>query len=272
MSLGFNFSLEEEGWVLVDTIKGGYGAHKTTTGRWNNNKNIKVWEDLDGNKVAELDLTQGKTTLVDYIDLGKVCKYNWSAAIDGVWGYRVLAWDKDLSKTILLHKFLFDNEDKSELVDHINANFPDSYALDNRRCNIRNTPNNTHNVRKYKSNTTGHPNIILNARSQKYNVQVTVGQKRPYCPYYPQGELEDAILCRDTFKVLLHNHKGHLVTEDGYISHCRYILSVYDKYPVPDSRLKNDVLELFRQIKRKDIFDLEDKISEIRQRVKDSIK
>ncbi|AHK11211.1 homing endonuclease HNH [Shewanella sp. phage 1/4] len=272
MSLKFKFDLGKEGWSLIDTLKGGYKEHRTTTGRWNSNKDIKIWGDLDGNKVAELDLTQGKTTLIDCCDLDVVCKHNWSAAKDGEWGYRVVAWDRELSKNILLHKYLFDNGNKVDVVDHINVCFPNSYTLDNRRCNIRNTPNNTHNVRKYKSNTTGYPNIIFNIRSQKYNVQVTVKQKRPYCPYYPQEELEAAILCRDTFKVLLHNHKGHLVTEEDYIIYCKYLLSVYDGMSVPESRLKNDVLELFRKIKLKDTFDLENKITEIRQRVKDSIK
>lgn len=272
MSLDFKFDIEKEGWLLIETIKGGYKAHRTTTGRWNNTKNINIWKDLDGNKVAELDLTQGKTTLIDYLYLDEVCKYNWSAARDGDWGYRVVAWNKTLGKNVLLHKHLFDNDNELDLADHINVCFPDSYTLDNRKCNVRNTQNNTHNVRKYKSNTSGHPNIIFNRRLQKYTVQVTVNQKRPYSPYYHKDELEEALLCRDIFKVLLHNHKGHLITDENYISYCKYILLVYDKDTVPESRIKSDVLELFRQIKLKGTFDLKGKIFEIRQRVKDSIK
>tara|TARA_R110000851_G_scaffold77313_2_gene169909 strand:+ start:2008 stop:2790 length:783 start_codon:yes stop_codon:yes gene_type:complete len=260
MSLDFSFGLGSLGWSLVETLEGGYGNHKSTKGRWNNTKDIFVWKDMEGNLVAELVLTQGVSTIVDYDKLEKICKYNWCAARDAHWGYRVMAHTHSNSR-VLLHQFLFGSEVGT--VDHINTSFPNSYALDNRKNNIRITDKNTHNVRTYKSNTSGYPNIII-TKSGKYNVQVTVNQKRPYTPYYEMSELPAAILCRDLFKVVLHKHKGHNITEEEYIAHKKLILTLYDKTKIAQTKTEFNILELFKQIKLKGTLDLKERLSSFR--------
>lgn len=261
MSLDFKFELGKEGWVLVNVLYNGYKEHKTT---YCNKKDIRIWEDLDGNLVAELDLTQGKTTLVDYCDLEDVCKYNWIAAKDGEWGYRAVKASVD-GKSQLLHRLLYQQENL--IIDHINNAFPNSYALDNRSVNIRHTDKNTHNVRKYKSNSSGHSNIIYCKGRNKLVVQVRLDKKAPYVPYYDKHMLEDALLCRDLFKIVLHEHKGHLLTEEDYREHSQLVIDLFEKKVSPTTKPEKDVVELFRQITKKNTLSLEDKIVQIKDRL-----
>ncbi len=266
MSIHFQFNLADIGWVKLKTLVDGFKNHRSSA-RTSSCKDINIWLDLDGNKVAELTLTQGKTTLIDYEDLEMVCSSNWSAARDSEWGYRAVTGNKDGER--LLHRKLYAKE--GYLIDHINEEFPDSYALDNREVNIRYTNKNTHNVRKYKSNTTGHPNIIFVKRSNKYIVQVRRNKRAPYCPYYTPDRLQEAIQCRDLFKTVLHDHRGQMMDDKMYEDNCKAVIGVYDGILKDDSKPFRDLKVLFDQIKTKKSLDLAAKISEIRERVKKSI-
>ncbi len=270
MSTSFKFNLEKEGWVVVQYHEDGYGNHRTSKGRWSNQKYVTVWETLSGELVAELGLTQGFSCLIDLDDLENVCQHNWVAAKDGGWGIRVGCHNKETKKFTLLHKFLYDKSCmKNQVVDHINEQFTDSYALDNRKVNIRFTDKNTHNVRKYKSNTTGEPNIIVNKRG-KLNVQVTLNEIRYHCPYYDSGEIISAIYCRDLFKIVLHKHKGHNISDTNFIKYSKDVLDVYEGIAKP-SKTTNNLKILFNKIRKIGGFDLDAKISEIRQRVREQL-
>lgn len=267
LSLDFEFDCKSKGWEAVFHYVGGYCNHGSNFSR--NLKGFTVWKTPSGELYAEVLLTQNKSTLIDYDLLDFVCQSNWVAAKDGFWGYRVTRYTpKGEGGDQLLHRLLFkEGCNEGLIIDHINNDFPNSYALDNRRCNIRYTFKNTHNVRKYTTNTSGYTGIIPN-RYNKLTVQVTLDKKRPYVPYYGVDALDDALLCRDMFKVVLHTHYDDMEDRESII---KEIIDLYDGKKLPSSKPEKDTLELFRQIHIKDSLDLPSKIDLLRQRVKDSL-
>lgn len=264
MSLNFSFNCEQKRWKLLDVFEDGYLNHVTNKGRWNNRKDILVWQTDVGDRVAELILTQGYSCIIDYDQLDKVCEFSWSAAKDGDWGIRVIAYCKRTKKCILLHKMLYDTEvPAGYIIDHINTDFPEAYALDNRRCNIRFTKKNTHNVRKYKNNTSGEPNIIIN-KYGKYNVQVTLDQKRLHCPYYEPWELNDAKICRDVFRILLHDYTARQFSDVDLNKYSNIIIQIVDG-TFQEGKLNRNVNILLRKLEKYDLNKYLTTLQEIRQ-------
>lgn len=255
------------GWEEVFHHVGGCNNHGSISSR--NLKGFTLWKTQDCQFYVELLLTQDRSTLIDYDNLVTVCESNWVAAKDSRWGYRVTRF-ASVGEEQLLHRVLFKDKCEEGLtIDHINNDFPESYALDNRRCNIRFTLKNTHNVRKYTTNTTGNTGIIFNKNNNKLTVQVTLDKKRPYVPYYKIEDLEDAIVCRDMFKVVLHTHYDYIAIDSLLV---RSIIDLYDGVKLPSTKPEKDVMELFKQIRIKSSLDLDSKVGSLRQRVKDSIK
>lgn len=260
MSLDFSFDLISKGWKLCFSFRGDYLNHKSTT---SNTKGYDVWKDLAGNKVVELLLTQGKTTLIDFDNLDRVCESNWCAGKDSNWGFRVIRGSVK-GQSQLLHRELHHKHNLT--TDHINEDFPDSYALDNRKINIRYTDKNTHNVRKYKSNKSGHSNILHYKKGDKWVVQVRLDKKSPYAPYYDIDQLQSAITCRNLFKIVLHKHRGHNTDSCQYRKHKELIIRLYDKVAIPTTKPEKDVMELFKQINKKKSLHLREKIDSLRDK------
>lgn len=256
MSLDFSFDCVAKGWRPIFHHVGSCLNHGKSENR--TLKGFTLWETKDGSKVVELLLTQNKSTLIDYDCLSIVCESNWVAAKDSEWGYRVTRY-ANRGEEQLLHRVLFKDDCPEGLtIDHINEDFPESYALDNRKCNIRFTSKNTHNVRKYSSNTSGHTCLIFRKKTGKLTVQVRLNKKTPYTPYYESHDVKSALKCRDMFKVILHKHFKNI---DNLTDVTNKVIDLYDNNVDPCDKPERDVIELFKQIKRKGSLDLESKIT-----------
>lgn len=96
----------------------------------------------------EIQLTQGKATLVDDEDFEYLSQWKWSVAA----GY---ARRKKNNKCILLHRFIMNAPDNMQ-VDHVNMNI-----LDNRKSNLRicTKSQNTANRNKPATNTSGYKGV-----------------------------------------------------------------------------------------------------------------
>jgi hypothetical protein len=80
---------------------------------------------LRGKMTKEIELTQGKITLVDDEDYEYLSQWKWSYLTSGY------ARRKQNNKCVLLHRFIMNVPDDM-LIDHINMN-----TLDNRKSNLR---------------------------------------------------------------------------------------------------------------------------------------
>jgi hypothetical protein len=114
--------------------------------------NIPMYHDLYGltsmkvemnktRRLIEVELTQGKSALVDESDYDIVSKYRWHVRKDG---RRLYAGTNIEGKVIGMHRLILGVRDGEEC-DHISGD-----GLDNRRCNLRIVTNqqNMMNMRK----------------------------------------------------------------------------------------------------------------------------
>jgi len=99
----------------------------------------------------EISLTQGKVTLIDDEDVGRVSKHKW--CYDSSNGYPV---SRIGGNRVRLHRFILNNP-TSKYVDHMNRD-----KLDNRKENLRlcNASQNVRNRGVNKNNTSGYKGVI----------------------------------------------------------------------------------------------------------------
>jgi hypothetical protein len=93
------------------------------------------------------------------------------------------------------------------MLDHINAEYPESYEFDNRKCNLRkcNKRQNAKNLTRGRSdNKSGHQCIYRNTHDTSWTVNVKFKGEKCYVPSFPDSvfdnPLQEALLCRDALK------------------------------------------------------------------------
>lgn len=132
------------------------------------------------NSCVELLLTQGRTTIIDLGDLGRVLDYKWFARKNSrsetLW--HVLGNTRHVGgkrSSLLLHRYILDLNDPKKEVDHINGN-----GLDNRRINLRLVDRfgQTNNFKLFNTNTTGVNGVHHREKKSLYVVQWRVDGKR----------------------------------------------------------------------------------------------
>lgn len=252
MSLDFKFDMKSDGWELVETFER-YNQHK---------KQVDIWE-KDSVKIAELTLTQCKTSIINYEDLEEVTRYNWCAGKQRSLGYRAATMVKVHGKCcgMSLHQLLtgvgFGSGRGCKVVaNHLNRHYHNSYELDNRRMNLEVTSNNVNNQdrRLSKNNTTGEEGITWRENQQCYQVFVAVNDKRLYQPTFSlvhygskEAALNEAVIVRDIFKCILHNDVQGNTTQD--IKHV--VTNLKEKYQTsifhPKNRREKIVLEMLKR-------------------------
>lgn len=124
--------------------------------------------------MIRIELTQGKTAIIDDNDFDLVSKYKW------YFNKGYAASSSMFSKKIYMHRVVA-NPPVGFQVDHINGN-----KLDNRKENLRccTVKQNTQNVRKHKDNTSGYKGVILHKPNNKYTVRIMENGKFAFFGYY----------------------------------------------------------------------------------------
>jgi len=176
----------------------------------------------DGDKmICVMELTKGQSTIFDYEDIDIVTKYNWYAKACGKYGFTVCS-DTNISKvngkktkdTLFLHQLLTGTFKTETVCDHLNFDFPDSFELDNRRCNLKvtNKSVNQKNRRLSSNNTSGFSGVVYSKKDVGYFGRVHHKDKLVYAPLFSEGKFgnletakELAILYTETLRSLLYN-------------------------------------------------------------------
>jgi hypothetical protein len=133
--------------------------------------------------MKEIELSQGKKTIIDDEDFEELSKYNWYCNAQG---YSVRSVAGDRSKKIRMHRVIINCPD-SHIVDHINGN-----RLDNRKSNLRITDStgNARNTGLSTKNTSGHTGVSFVKRVNKYRAYITIDYKQIHLGYFKT--IEDA--------------------------------------------------------------------------------
>jgi len=129
----------------------------------------------------KIQLTKGKTAIVDDGDYDLISTYKWYAEIRfGIW----YAKGRVDGKMVFMHRFLL-NAPSSLVVDHI-----DGDGLNNCRSNIRlATPSqNSMNQRVAVSNKTGYKGVHFVGTMGKYRATIRVGGKSIHLGYFENRE------------------------------------------------------------------------------------
>lgn len=129
------------------------------------------------NDYCELELTQGKTTIIDIDEMEKVLQHKWYADVtnDGYWRARGYM----NGKNVLLHRFILDTCNRREQIDHIKPRYFGD-ELDNRRQNIRkvNRETNMNNIKMLVTNKTGVNGVKHYELVKRYTAQWQENKKR----------------------------------------------------------------------------------------------
>lgn len=132
--------------------------------------------------MIEIDLSQGKTALIDEDDYDKVSQYVWHAhkSTDNAFYARCT---KD-RVYLYMHRLIMDAKDGYS-VDHINGN-----RLDNRKSNLRicSHAQNLANRPKQANNKSGFKGVIFDKSRNKWRSEIRVDGKSYYL-----GRFDDKI-------------------------------------------------------------------------------
>ena len=141
--------------------------------------------------MAEIELTQGKVTIVDDSDFEWLNQWKWRY-VGGRQGYakRHSPRIKGKRTSIYMHR-LINNTPEGMETDHINRN-----KLDNRKENLRTATRslNQRNKGLQKNNVVGHPGIVWNKGHERWEARIKINNKQIYLGNYT--DLEQAILSR----------------------------------------------------------------------------
>ena len=136
--------------------------------------------------MKKIQLTRGKSTLVDDSDFVWLNQWKWMAhnrngkfyAARG--GYEKLGFYKYRIYTISMHRIIMDAI-KGQEVDHINGD-----SLDNRRINLRlaNRFENNQNSSLRKDNTSGYKGVAFYKAGNKWIAYIGTGKKLRHIGYF----------------------------------------------------------------------------------------
>lgn len=119
-----------------------------------------------------IQLTQGKTAIIDDEDYERVSRFRWYAFRNqhGNWYAR----RSPLGTTQCMHRFILDLPPHYPEVDHV-----DGDGLNNRRLNLRTatTAQNQANSRTRKDNSSGYKGVGRQQRSSKWHARIKVSGK-----------------------------------------------------------------------------------------------
>lgn len=129
----------------------------------------------------KIQLTQGKTCLIDNDDYELIKEYSWAAHFERSNWYAVTS--KRINgklKTIRMHRLILDAK-PGQYVDHINRN-----GLDNRKSNIRIcTPQqNTLNRISHKNSSSKYKGVSLRKTTNKYESYISINGKRKHLGFF----------------------------------------------------------------------------------------
>jgi len=152
--------------------------------------------------MKEIQLTQGKVTLVDDEDFEYLNQWRWHVSNDN-YARRTIYNDK-LFKALFMHREIM-KVSKGLLVDHINGN-----SLDNRKLNLRICTNsqNLRNRLKNINNTSGYKGVRLINSTKKWRAQIWLNSK-----YYHLGlfnNIKDAARAYNEAAVKYHGEFANL--------------------------------------------------------------
>ena len=133
--------------------------------------------------IATVELTQGKTTLVDTADLDIIARYRWYCSN----GYALASiCDADgNSRRIYLHRLVLGLTDPRLHADHINGD-----GLDNRRANLRRATRyqNMANQTLSRRNTSGYKGVSYYPRTLAYRATITAKGERRHLGFFSTPE------------------------------------------------------------------------------------
>lgn len=154
-----------------------------------------------------IQLTKGKTALVDDDDYEKLINFKWHSIFckEGNIYYAGTRIRLGVNRwtTVLMHRMILCAK-SVEQVDHENHN-----GLDNRRSNMRITNNrgNGMNVKLGKLNTSGHCGVSRHSRDKKWRAQVKINGKYVHLGNYT--DKADAIAARQAANIKYGFHENH---------------------------------------------------------------
>ena len=138
--------------------------------------------------MREVQLTQGKVTLVDDADYEKLSQHKWFAMKGGTTFYAVRHPPIYIQRSLVyMHRIIL-NAKKGEEVDHEDHN-----GLNNQRFNLRKATRsgNCCNKRKHKDNVSGFKGVRLMKNrilSKPYQAHIMVKGKKRYLGYFSTAE------------------------------------------------------------------------------------
>jgi len=129
------------------------------------------------NMARTIQITQGKSVLVDNEDFEFLSKYKWHYLKSG---NEVAVTHLNKKKKVYMHRLLL-NPPKNKLVDHINGN-----GLDNRRFNLRicTQKENVRNHKIFSTNTSGYTGVHWAKDKKKWQSRIRVNYKRISLGYF----------------------------------------------------------------------------------------
>ena len=135
----------------------------------------------------EIQLTQGKVSIVDDEDFERLSKHKWSAGnvrgkFHAVRSVRIFPY---VNKRILMSREVV-SAIQGEIVDHINGD-----TLNNTKANLRKCTNaeNLQNRGKNKNNTSGYKGVIWSKFAKRWKAEIKVNYKSIHLGYFDSAEL-----------------------------------------------------------------------------------
>ena len=122
-----------------------------------------------------MELNNGFKTLVDLEDLSRLSKYRWYAAKAN--GNFYVRATMETKKSMAMHRFLMNLDDRDRFIDHIDGN-----TLDNRKSNLRvcNNQENCRNRGVAQKTISGFKGVTPVKGSSKWLTQIVVDGKVKY--------------------------------------------------------------------------------------------
>lgn len=137
--------------------------------------------------MKKIKLTQGQEAIVDDEDFDSLNQFNWHASNKGKGTFYALrnqlkSEHGDNKRTILqMHRVILKLTDSNIFIDHININ-----SLDNRKENLRivTKSQNSRNVNKRKTNTSGYKGVTWYELLKKWKAQINFNKKCVHLGYF----------------------------------------------------------------------------------------